>query len=395
MRRSPGRSPRDLYGRHCEQCLRAIAHAKGLAAAFAAFGLFWGGWAACLPAVQRSTGATEAQLGLALLAVALAALPAMLAAGPLADLLGGRLIPIALVAFGVAACLPGLARSVPALVVLLVPLGVTTGTLDVAINADASRIEAAFRVRVMDGLHAGFSLGVLFGGVSAGLLRKAGAHPSWILAGIGAILILSASVNRGGPVPAVVRRRARIGRGLLIVGGVLALAFLVENGLEAWSALFLERTFDSSPAVSGLGPGLFAASMASGRLLAQRVPHTPVAARMIFAGSTAAAGLVLAAAAPYAIVALAGFVVAGLGLALSAPTLFGAAGRVGGEGGRGAAVSTVAILGYLGFLAGPPLIGGVAGATSLRGSFVFLAAIALLLVACAPLLRRPGGESGG
>jgi Major Facilitator Superfamily len=381
--------------RHCKQCLAAIARARGLAAAFAAFGLFWGGWASCLPAVQRSTGATEAELGLALLAVALAALPAMLAAGRLADLLGGRLVPIALVAFGVAACLPGLARSVPALVVLLVPLGVTTGSLDVAVNADAARIEAAFRVRVMDGLHAAFSLGVLVGGVGAGLLRRAGAHHSWILAGIGAILVLSALVNRGGAAPTVARRRARLGRGLLIVGGVLALAFLVENGLEAWSALFLERTFDSSPAVSGLGPGLFAASMATGRLLAQRAPHTPVVARMIFAGAAAAGGLVLAAAAPHAVFALAGFVLAGLGLSLSAPTLFGEAGRVGGAGGRGAAVSTVAILGYLGFLAGPPLIGGVAGATSLRGSFVFLAAIALLLAACAPLLRRRGGESVG
>jgi MFS family permease len=345
--------------------------------------------------VQRSTGASEAELGLALLAVALAALPAMLAAGRLADLFGGRLVPIALVAFGVAACLPGLARSVPVLVALLIPLGVTTGVLDVAVNADASRIEAAFRVRVMDGLHAAFSVGVLVGGVTAGLLRKSGAHPSWILAGTGAVLMLSALMNRGGPAPAVARRRARLGRGLLIVGGVLALAFLVENGLEAWSALFLERTFDSSPAVSGLGPGLFAGSMATGRVLAQRVPYTPVVVRMIFAGSAAAAGLVLAAAAPHAGVALLGFVVAGLGLALSAPTLFGEAGRVGGEGGRGAAVSTVAILGYLGFLAGPPLIGGVAGATSLRGSFVFLAVIALLLAVCAPALRRPGGESGG
>jgi MFS family permease len=345
--------------------------------------------------VQRSTGASEAELGLALLAVALAALPAMLAAGRLADLVGGRLVPIALIAFGAAACLPGLARSVPVLVLLLLPLGVTTGTLDVAVNADASRIEAAFRVRVMDGLHAAFSVGVLVGGVSAGLLRKAGAHPSWILAGIGVILMLSALVNRGGAAAAVPRRRARIGRGLLVVGGVLALAFLVENGLEAWSALFLERTFDSSPAISGLGPGLFAAAMASGRLLAQRAPRTPVVVRMIFAGSSAAAGLVLAAAAPHATVALAGFVVAGLGLALSAPTLFGEAGRVGGEGGRGAAVSTVAILGYLGFLAGPPLIGGVAGATSLRGSFVFLAAIALLLAVSAPLLRQPGGEFVG
>jgi MFS family permease len=318
----------------------------------------------------------------------------MLAAGRLADLFGVRLVPIGLVTFGVAAALPALAHSVAALAALLVLAGVTTGMLDIAINAEASRIEAAHGVRVMDGLHAMFSVGVLVGGVGAGLLRRAGAHPSWILAGIGVVIALAAVVNRGsGDTPARAPRRARLGRGLLIVGGVLALAFLIENGLEGWSALFLERTFDSSPAVSGLGPGLFAASMATGRLLAQRIAQPSVAARMLFAGLSAAGGLALAAAAPNAAIALLGFVIAGGGLALSAPTLFGAAGRVGGEGGRGAAVSTVAILGYLGFLAGPPIIGTVAGATSLRGAFVFLGAVALLLAACAPVLRRQADET--
>jgi MFS family permease len=318
----------------------------------------------------------------------------MLAAGRLADLFGVRLVPIGLVTFGVAAALPALAHSVAALAALLVLAGVTTGMLDIAINAEASRIEAAHGVRVMDGLHAMFSVGVLVGGVGAGLLRRAGAHPSWILAGIGVVIALAAVVNRGsGDTPARAPRRARLGRGLLIVGGVLALAFLIENGLEGWSALFLERTFDSSPAVSGLGPGLFAASMATGRLLAQRIAQPSVAARMLFAGVSAAGGLALAAVAPNAVIALLGFVIAGGGLALSAPTLFGAAGRVGGEGGRGAAVSTVAILGYLGFLAGPPIIGTVAGATSLRGAFVFLGAVALLLAACAPVLRRQADET--
>jgi MFS family permease len=329
-----------------------------------------------------------------LLVIGLAALPSMLAAGRLADLFGSRLVPIGLVLFGVAAALPALAHSVAALSALLVLAGVATGTLDVAINAEASRIEAEHRIRVMDGMHAMFSVGVLVGGAGAGFLRRAGAHPSWILAGIGVVIALAAVVNRGsGERPARAPRRARPGRALLIVGGVLALAFLVENGLEAWSALFLERTFDSSPAVSGLGPGLFAASMATGRLLAQRVAQPSVAARMLFAGVSAAAGLALAALAPNALVALLGFMVAGAGLALSAPTLFGAAGRVGGEGGRGAAVSTVAILGYLGFLAGPPLIGTVAGATSLRGAFVFLGAVALLLAASVPVLGRQAGET--
>jgi MFS family permease len=238
---------------------------------------------------------------------------------------------------------------------------------------------------------------VLVGGAGAGVLRKAGAHPSWILGGVAALIVLTALANLG---PATERQpatpsRARLGRSLLIVGAVLALAFVVESGVEQWSALFLERTFDSSPAVSGLGPGLFAASMASGRLLAQRFANPSVTARMLFAGAAAAGGAGLAALSPHPALALTGFVLAGFGLALSAPTLFGVAGRIGGEGGRGAALSTVAILGYLGFLAGPPLIGAVSGASSLRGGFLFLCAVAVLLALCARVLRRATGEIPG
>ena len=178
---------------------------------------------------------------------------------------------------------------------------------------------------------------------------------------------------------------------MLVVGAVLGVAFLVESGIEGWSALFLERTLDSGPAISGLGPGLFAGSMATGRLLAQRIEGPTVARRMLFAGIAASVGVIVAATAQHALVALVGFVIAGAGLALSAPTIFALAGRLGGEGGRGSAVSTVAILGYLGFLVGPPLIGGVSSLSSLRGGFVFLCAGAVILALCAPLLReRPG-----
>jgi MFS family permease len=363
---------------------------------YAVFGLFWGSWAACLPAIQRATGASEAQLGLALLCVAVAALPAMLVAGRLADVFGARLVPIFLVFFGGVEWLPGLARSVAMLILFLAFVGIATGLLEIAINAHAARLEALHGIRIMDGLHAAFSSGVLVGGIGSGLLRRAGAHPAWILAAVGVLTALTAVANLG-PYPPLAPRqlRARLARPLLIVGLVLALAFLVENGLETWSALFLERTLNANPAVSGLGPGLFAGAMVTGRVLAQKVEWPSVAGRMLFAGVAAAAGLAVAATAHHAAVALAGFVIAGGGLALSAPTLFGVAGRVGGEGGRGAALSTVAILGYLGFVAGPALIGAVSAASSLRGGFLFLCAVAVILAACAPILRRVVREIGG
>jgi MFS family permease len=319
----------------------------------------------------------------------------MLAAGRLADVFGARLVPTFLVFFGAVEWLPGLAHSVTMLVLFLAVIGIGTGLLDIGINAHAARLEALHGIRIMDGLHAAFSGGVLVGGIGSGLLRRAGAHPVWILVVVGLLTALTALANLG-PYPPLAppQRRGRLARPLLIVGLVLALAFLVENGLEGWSALFLERTLDSSPAVSGLGPGLFAGAMLTGRVVAQKVDWPSVAGRMLVAGVAAAAGLAVAATSQHAAVALAGFVVAGLGLALSAPTLFSLAGRVGGEGGRGAALSTVAILGYLGFVAGPALIGAVSGASSLRGGLLFLCAVAVILAACAPILRRVVREIG-
>jgi len=313
----------------------------------------------------------------------------MFAAGRLADVFGSRLVAVALVAFGVAAAFPGLAHSLPAYYVALAFVGVGTGVLDVAINAQAATIEARHSVRVMDGLHGAFSVGVLCGGVTAGLLRHAGAHPSWILIGVACLVLVTALVNSAPSTPPEpAQRRARLARPLVVVGAVLGVAFLVESGLEGWSALFLERTLDSGPAISGLGPGLFAAAMATGRLLSQRIEGPSVFARMLFAGIAAAAGLILSATAQHSLVALAGFVIAGAGLALSAPTLFSVAGRLGGTGGRGSALSTVAILGYLGFLVGPAIIGAVSSASSLRGGFLFLCAMAVVLACCAPLLRE-------
>ncbi len=356
-----------------------------LAAAFGGFGLWWGSWASSLPAIRRGVGASNAQLGLVLLAIALAALPAMIVTGRFAEHVGPRLVPLAVGAFAAAGVLPALAPSPWVLFALLLLVGATTGVLDVAINVRASGIEASRGVRVMDGLHAAFSAGVVVGGIGAGLLRRAGAHPAWILFGVGASLLVIAHVNRGGEAfRPIGEQHARLARSLVIVGCVLALAFLLESGVETWSALFIENGLHSSPAVSGLGPGLFAAAMVTARLLAQRVAPPAASMRMAFAGAAAAVGLALAASASGPAQALVGFVAAGTGLALSAPTLFGAAGRLGGT----SAISTVAVLGYLGFIAGPPLIGGVAGATSLRGGIVFLAGGAALLVTTGTILKR-------
>ncbi len=365
--------------------------ARGPLVAFAAFGAYWGAWGVLVPDVKEQVGASVTQLGIAFLAVGLAALPAMLVTGRIVDRVGPRILPLTLVLFGLAVLLPGLAHSVWQLTLALVFVGLTSGAVDVVINVAATNVETSGGPRVMQIAHALFSAGFLVAAISVGLARGAGAGPLGVLIGVSALVLASAAVNRGYPASPrkAAPRRFTLSRRLLVLGLLCGLAFVIEGGIENWSALFLETDLDASPAVSGLGPGFFAAAMVAGRLLGQWLELRVGDRRLLSAGAlTASGGLLLAAVAPAVPLALLGFALGGAGISVAAPTLFGAAGRGASEVERGSAVASVTTLSYLGFLVGPPLIGAVSGASDLRVGIGLLAAIALLLAAAAAAAHR-------
>jgi MFS family permease len=356
--------------------------ARGPLLAFFAFGAFWGAWGVLLPDVKEDVGASVSQLGVALLALGLAALPAMLVAGRIVDRVGPRATPWALVLFAIAGVLPAFAGSVPELAFALLLLGAATGALDVVINSAATSVEVATGRRIIQVAHALFSGGFLAGAIGTGIARGLGAEPFPVLAGVATLAAVAAGVNRGFPaVPRrVSERHVSFSRRLIVLGVLCGVAFVVEGGIENWSALFLEAELDASPALAALGPGLFAAAMVTGRLLGQWL-EVRLGDRLLFVGGTATAGggLVLAAIAPDLPLALVGFAVGGAGISVAAPIVFGAAGSGADDEERGSAVASVTTISYLGFVAGPPLVGAVSGTLDLRAGLGLLAAIALLL----------------
>jgi predicted MFS family arabinose efflux permease len=357
---------------------------RGVLGAFFAFGVFWGGWAVLVPAVQDAVGASTGALGLALLGIGIGSLPAMLLAGQLIDRARFPLLPVSLAAFALVVLLPGLVHSVPALLGVLLVLGAGTGAADVAINAEAAAVERASGRRLMLLAHAFFSLGVIAGAVATGVLRQAGAARLPILALLAAGVLAAAAANRhptARPLPHdAPASRKGLRRPLVFIGAACAAAFTVESGIENWSALYLQRELGAPSIVSAAGPAAYAAAMASGRLLGNRLRLDD---RAVLGGGAllALAALLGASLAPSAPVAAAAFFVGGLGVSVAAPTLFGAAGRFGARG-----VATVTTIGYLGFVVGPPLVGGIAELIGLRGSFAVLAVFAALLAVATPRL---------
>jgi MFS family permease len=373
-----------------------VRAARGPLLAFFAFGAYWGAWGVLVPDIKEQVDASVTELGIAFLALALAALPAMLVTGRIVDRVGPRIMPITLVLFGLAAVLPGLAGSVWQLTLALIVVGITTGAVDVVINVAATNVETSGGPRVMQVAHALFSAGFLVAAIAVGIARGAGAEPLAVLAGIAVLVLVSALFNRG--YPASPRRQASrrivLSRRLLVLGLLCGLAFMIEGGIENWSALYLETDLDASPAVSALGPGSFAAAMVAGRLLGQWLELRVGDRRLLSVGAlVGSGGLFLAAVAPAVPLALLGFAIGGAGVSVAAPTLFGAAGRGASDAERGSAVASVTTISYLGFLVGPPLIGAVSGATDLRVGIGLLAGIALVLAVAAASARRslPGG----
>ena len=347
-----------------------------------------------LPSIQDRLSLGNGRIGLALLALTVALLIAQPLAGALASrrgsapvvTAGGLLVSAAIVA-------PAFADSFGALVVSTAAIGLATGVLDVTINVQGVAVERRLPRPILSGLHAAFSLGMLGGALTAGAAAAAGASPQTHLVGVGilgalvtlaispALLPARADAAPDGP------RFARPSKALAGLGAIAFCVLLAEGAIGDWSAIHLAESLHASDATAVAGLSAFAATMTIGRLLGDRITRRLGNLTHLRAGALVAAfGIVMAATAPSVPIAVAGFALSGIGLSALFPLMVRAASDRGGQA-PGPAIAAVSTAGYGGFVTGPPLIGFLADATSLR--FALAAVLGLLCLTAAALTSAP------
>ncbi len=380
--------------------MRILADASAIRSplmAFLAMGTFWGAWHALIPQVRVGVGADDGSLGMALLFVAVGAVPAMVAGGRLLDRLGARLLPASVLAFAASAALPGLTRTPVELGAALLVLGMASGLMDVAMNARVGAIEAETGRRAMHLAHGLFAVVYLVVALLTGLARDAGAGTLAILAAVNLAIAAFALASRllgaseALPKPsddASARAARRFDLPIVLLGAVAFAAFLAENGWQSWSALFLERTFGVDPTLGSMGPATVGVALAVGRFggqaLARRVSDVSM---IVGAALTAILGGAALALASSPMVALAALFVAAAGVSVIAPSALSLAGRTATPERRGAAVAAVGVIAYTGFFAGPALLGFVADASGLRAAFGVIVAVLVLAIPCIVMHR--------
>jgi MFS family permease len=366
--------------------------ARARAAVTAVFflnGAVFTSWYARLPAIQDDLGIGAGELGLALLGAPLGLLLAQPVAGALAARRGSRPLVAAAPLYMAGVVLPALAVDAPTLALAVLTVGAANGILDIAMNAQGLAVERAAGRTTFNSLHAGFSFGALAGAGCAAVAAAAGVEPLPHLAGAAAVGAVAAYVASHYLLPAEADAEpgaplfARPSRRLAALGAVAFSALLAEGAVFDWSGIYMDDEAGSSEGLAPAALGVFSGCMAIGRLAADPVVTRRGAPAVAGAGALLAAaglGLALALATPPA--AITGFALMGAGLSAVFPLALRAAGSAGST--DLAAVSTV---GYAGFLAGPPLIGLLAEASSLRAALGLVCALLVLVSVLTPQVR--------
>lgn len=357
-------------------------------------------WGVNVPAFMSRHQLNEGAVSIAMLAAGVGALLGVLRAGTLIHRLGARAVCVGaglltVTSLGLILWMPGYATGVLA----LFAFGLANSIYDVAMNAHAVEVEAAYQRPIMSSCHGFFSIGGLAGAFVGSLAASTGVPPltHMLLATAGGAALTLGAMRFMLPDPTTSAQDEETGGGLshlrgvvLMLGLMAALGLIGEGAMYDWSVLHMRESLDSPQPVAALAYAAFSITMALGRFGGDYVRARLGAADLLrWSGLLAAVALLLAVASPHAPLALAGFALVGLGVANMVPVLFACASRVPGIS-AAHGISGVASIGYLGFLAGPPFIGMLAQQTSLP---LALGVLSIFFAAQTALARRAAGST--
>jgi MFS family permease len=364
-----------------------------VSAAFLIHSTVSGTWAPRLPAIKESLGLSDGELGTALVGLAIGLVVGTRVAGAPVDRFGSR--PVMRVGFPLLAAtllLPGLADSLLALFLSLLVLGLASGALDVAMNAQGIEVERHLGRPILSGLHGLWSVGLGIGAGVAALAAAIDMEPLEHFAVVAAVLAVASLVFLRGllaarvPEPGEPEEEAvsvRWTLALVLLGVIAFCSFVGEGAASDWSAVYMTQELGSSEALGALAFASFAVTMAIARFLADPLRGRLGNVVLARGGSLiAAVGLGLALVVHEPAAAIAGFALLGLGLAPVVPITFSAAGDLDPRA-TGRLVGRVATLGYVGSVAGPIMIGWLADATSLRTALGLVVVLALVIAVSA------------
>jgi MFS family permease len=373
------------------------AYRIAVSALFFLQGLCFATWASRIPSIQQSLRLSDGALGMILLALPVGSMIALPLSGWLVTRFGSKtVVTNALIFYAIMLTVLGLAQNIAQIIFALVLYGMGGNTANIAMNTQAVGVEAKYNRNIMASFHGLWSLaGFTAAGIGTYMIGQdiIPFHHFIIISGL--ILIALAIIFQyllPNEEKRTVSNRLFVkpDEALLLLGLIAFCCMICEGAMFDWSGIYFKKIVKAQSAWIGAGYTAFMCTMAAGRFIGDWVTMQLGFKKTIqLSGLTIATGLAISLLFPYLLPAIAGFFLVGLGVSSVVPLVYSTAGKSKTMS-PGMALAAVSSIGFLGFLAGPPLIGIVAGMSSLRISFIIIALMGLSVAIVARLVKRNG-----
>jgi len=356
------------------------------------------------PEIKAELGLSNTGFGLSMAAFSAGALLSGPASGVLIRRFGSAAVAVASsLLLAVLTVVAGVAPTAALFATALFVAGAADAVTDVAQNAQGLRVQRDYGRSIINSLHATWSVGAIVGGLTGAaaiaLHIDRTAQLATSAAVFAALCLVSSRLLLAGPeeprddAPTSAADRPVRRRVIVLTLGVLALLAIagafVEDAGSSWATLYLRENLDAPAALAAFGFVALVAFQFIGRVLGDRlVDRFSVRSVVRAGGLLTAVGMGTALAFPSVGGTIAGFAMAGLGVATAVPAAFHGADTVAGLR-PGTGLTMVAWLMRIGFLVSPAAVGALADAAGLRVA-LGLVVVAGLVIAASARVLRPG-----
>lgn len=352
-----------------------------VALTYFSMGLCFSSWASRIPDIKTTLSLSDALFGSILFALPVGQFLMMPVSGKLVTRYGSQqVVKFAIPAYSLCLLSIGLVQAGWQLAIVLFLFGITGNLCNISINTLGIAAERLYERPIMASFHGGWSLAGFAGALVGLLMINLKLVPAWHFAII--IILVWAIVRFNLPhlaacettgTPAAKRRLFGKPDPVLLQLGIIGFCSMASEGaMFDWSGLYFKDVVKAPSSLVILGYTSFMIMMAGGRFVADYLTSKIGRKRLLqFSGVLISGGLFTSVIFPFLVPSTLAFMMVGIGVSSIVPTVYSTAGSA-SKIPPGLALATVSSVSFLGFLMGPPLIGYIAEAFSLRYSFAVI-----------------------
>ena len=362
---------------------------------FFLFGFNFATWASRIPNIQQKLELTETGLGAVLLAMPVGSFLTLPFSGMFTSRWGSRkVVIISTIIYCALLAGIGYSQTVWQLTICLFLFGSAGNMVNIAINTQALELEKRWGKTIISSFHGMWSVaGLLAASLGTYLIGKAfPVHNHFLLVAIVTAVcfffcfpyLISEELKPYEKRPFFTRPD----RAFLGLGAIAFCSMICQGAMFDWSGVYFRKVVLASPQHIGFGYTAFMISMTTIRFVTDYITNSIGFKKIIvLCGIFTTVGLLLAVFLPQIVPATIGMLLVGIGVSPTVPLVFSAAAKTKLLP-PPVAIAAVSSIGMIGLLIGPPIIGFIAGATSLKTSFLLLSLFGVAIAVAALGIRK-------